>query len=105
MGLSSLLNSQLKHAKVEALRSPGAIAPGLPSKEASMVIVFADGALQEDILSELKFDPQIRAPEIGVRVKDGIVTLTGTVEGYAQRWAAERAAKRVAGVKGIANEI
>lgn len=70
-----------------------------------MTIVQTDAAIQEDVIEELKFDPEVRAPEIGVRVKDGVVTLTGTVESYGVRWAAERAAKRVAGVKAVANEI
>jgi len=43
--------------------------------------------------------------EIGVVVKDGIVTLTGWVDSYTKRWAAEEAALRVKGVKGVANEI
>lgn len=70
-----------------------------------MAIVLTDATIQEDVIEELKFDPEVVAPEIGVRVKDGVVTLSGAVESYATRWASERAAKRVAGVKAVANEI
>jgi osmotically-inducible protein OsmY len=47
----------------------------------------------------------VQAPEIGVSVKDGIVTLTGWVDSYTKRWAAEEAAHRVRGVKAVANDI
>jgi osmotically-inducible protein OsmY len=64
-----------------------------------------DLALQENIAEELSFDPKVDAGRIGVAVKDGIVTLTGRVDTYAEKIGAENAAKRVAGVKGLACEL
>jgi osmotically-inducible protein OsmY len=64
-----------------------------------------DTEIQTDVLAELKWDPQIQPNEIGVAVKDGIVTLTGTVESYTKKYAAEEAAHRVRGVKAVANDI
>ncbi len=65
----------------------------------------SDVQLRDDVLDELNDDPSIDAARIAVTVKDGIVTLGGDVPSYAQRRAAERAVKRVAGVKGYAEEI
>ncbi len=64
-----------------------------------------DIELQRDVLDELKYEPSVDAAEIGVAVKDGIVTLSGIVPNYLEKLAAERAAKRVFGVKGVAEEI
>jgi hyperosmotically inducible protein len=64
-----------------------------------------DEKLQADIIAELKSDPRIRGGEIGVIVRDGGVTLTGIVADYAAKLAAERAAKRVEGVRAIAEDI
>lgn len=64
-----------------------------------------DRQLQHDVIAELGWDAAINATRIGVEAKDGIVTLSGHVESYAQKWAAERAAQRVGGVKGVAVEI
>ena len=64
-----------------------------------------DVDLKKDVLAELKFEPSVRAEDIGVSVKDGIVTLTGSVSSYAEKLAASRAAKRLAGVKGLAEDI
>ena len=64
-----------------------------------------DLELKHDVEAELEWDPSVDARQIGVIVKDGIVTLTGEVTSYAQKWNAERAAERVEGVIGIANEI
>ncbi len=64
-----------------------------------------DAALQLDVIAELKWEPSIKAASIGVEVKDGVVTLAGHVDTYAQKWEAERAAQRVAGVAAIAVEI
>lgn len=61
--------------------------------------------LQRDVLEELQYDPSVDAAEIGVIVKDGVVTLSGTVKSYAEKWSASRAAERVSGVKGVADEI
>ncbi len=64
-----------------------------------------DTQLQRDVLDELKWEPSVDAADIGVSVKEGIVTLTGHVTSYAEKYAAERAAKRVYGVKAVANEL
>lgn len=64
-----------------------------------------DRELQEDVLEELDWEPSVNAGHIGVEVKDGVVTLQGRVETYTQKWAAERAAKRVLGVRSIAMEL
>jgi osmotically-inducible protein OsmY len=64
-----------------------------------------DTELQRDVMTELKWEPTIHATEIGVAVKDGVVTLSGSVDSYAKKWAADRAAKRVFGVKAVTEEI
>lgn len=64
-----------------------------------------DSQLQADVLEELKWEPSVTATHIGVAVKDGIVTLTGHVPSFGEKWGAEKAAKRVSGVKAVANEI
>src|SRR5438128_7246395 len=64
-----------------------------------------DEEIQRDVLNELKFEPRVQPNEIGVVVKDGVVTLTGWVDSYAKKWAAEEAAHRVRGVKAVANDI
>jgi osmotically-inducible protein OsmY len=65
----------------------------------------ADKELQHDVIDELDFDPSLDASRIGVAADNGIVTLTGSVPTYAEKLAAEEAVTRVAGVKGIANEL
>jgi osmotically-inducible protein OsmY len=64
-----------------------------------------DEQIQKDVLSELKWDARVQPNQIGVIVKDGVVTLTGWVDSYTKKWAAEEAAHRVRGVKAVANEI
>jgi osmotically-inducible protein OsmY len=64
-----------------------------------------DQETQADVLAELRWDPQIKANEIGVSVKDGVVTLTGIVDTYLKKWRAEEVAHRVAGVLAVANDI
>ena len=64
-----------------------------------------DIELQRDVLDELKWEPSVNAAHIGVSVKDGVVTLTGHVPSYAEKYAAERAAKLVHSVKAVANEL
>jgi osmotically-inducible protein OsmY len=64
-----------------------------------------DAQIQQDVLAELKWEPRLAPNEVGVIVKDGIVTLTGWVDSYTKRWAAEDAAHRVKGVKAVANDI
>jgi osmotically-inducible protein OsmY len=65
----------------------------------------SDLELQTDVIEELRWDPQIKEKEIGVAVKEGVVTLTGSVTSYAERWAVERAVEDISGVKVVANEI
>jgi osmotically-inducible protein OsmY len=64
-----------------------------------------DAALQTLVMDELNWEPSINAAHIGVSVAHGVVTLTGFVESYAAKAAAERAASRVHGVKAIAEEL
>jgi osmotically-inducible protein OsmY len=64
-----------------------------------------DEEIQRDVIAELKWEPRVNSTEIGVAVKDGVVTLTGWVDSYMKRWAAEEAAHRVRGVKAVANDI
>ena len=64
-----------------------------------------DAELQQDVMDELKWEPTIQAAEIGVAVKDGVVTLSGSVDSYGKKWAADRAAKRVFGVRAVTEEI
>jgi osmotically-inducible protein OsmY len=64
-----------------------------------------DADLKKDVIAELTWDPAVRATAIGVAVKDGVVTLTGHLETFAEKYAASRALKRVAGVKAIALEL
>jgi len=64
-----------------------------------------DKDIQQAVLSELEWEPQVKSTEIGVAVKDGIVTLSGFVDNYAKKYNAERAAKRIAGVKAVVNDL
>jgi osmotically-inducible protein OsmY len=64
-----------------------------------------DAQIQADVLAELRYDPRVAPNEIGVAVKDGVVVLSGVVDNYSKRWAAEEAAHRVRGVKAVANDI
>ena len=72
---------------------------------ATVTETIADEQIQREVLAELAWEPRIRPNEIGVVVKDGVVALTGWVDSYTKRWAAEEAAHRVRGVKAVANEI
>ena len=65
----------------------------------------SDKQLQHDVLAELEYDPSIEASQIGITAKDGVVTLTGYVSQFNEKMTAERVAKRVYGVKAVANEI
>lgn len=64
-----------------------------------------DTQLQKDILEELRWDPRITEREIGIAVKDGVVTLTGSVPSFAERYAAEVIVEGIKGVKALANEL
>ena len=65
----------------------------------------ATETLRDAVLDEIDRDPALHAWEIGVAAEDGVVTLTGTVDGQAERMAAERAVKRVEGVRTVANDL
>jgi len=64
-----------------------------------------DSQLQQDVMAELKWEPSVHAAQIGVEVKDGVVTLAGEVSSFTEKWNAERAAQRVSGVKALAVEM
>jgi osmotically-inducible protein OsmY len=64
-----------------------------------------DMQLHKDVLAELTWDPRIEHKEIGVAAKNGVVTLSGSVSSYSEKWEAERAAERVSGVKAVANDM
>jgi len=65
----------------------------------------SDAEIKTDVLAELKYEPSVKVTDIGVLVKDGTVTLNGYATNYAEKWEAVRAAKRVAGVTAIADDI
>jgi len=64
-----------------------------------------DPQLKTDVLAELNYEPSVKVTDIGVTVKDGTVTLNGYVTSYGEKWDAVRAARRVAGVNAIADDI
>lgn len=64
-----------------------------------------DEDIQQDVLKELKWDPQVDPAEVGVQVEDGLVTLTGAISTYAKKLAAKRAAHRVSGVLDVVNNL
>ena len=64
-----------------------------------------DKLIRQNVIAELDFDPSIDAAHIGVAVENGIVTLSGHVGSYAERVAAEKAAQKVRGVRGVVEEI
>lgn len=64
-----------------------------------------DNQIQKDVMDELKWQPFLNSSEIGVAVKNGIVTLSGIVDSYSKKLSAEKAAKKVAGVKAVAEDI
>jgi osmotically-inducible protein OsmY len=65
----------------------------------------SDTEIKRDVEDELRWDPDIDASDIGVAVKNGVVTLTGFVKSYTEKFEAEAAAKRVKGVAGLANDL
>src|SRR3984893_15808141 len=65
----------------------------------------SDAEIERDVRDELKWDPDLDATDIGVSVKDGVVTLTGFVRSFTDKYEAEAAAKRVAGVVAVANDL
>ena len=66
----------------------------------------SDSEIKDDVIEELRWEPRLSDPDaIGVAVRDGAVTLTGSVPSYAERLAATQAAERVYGVKAVANDL
>lgn len=68
-------------------------------------MIKTDGQLQKDVIDELRWDPSVGNAEIGVAAKSGVVTLTGQVPSFAKKYAATRAAERVAGVRALAEDL
>jgi osmotically-inducible protein OsmY len=64
-----------------------------------------DEQIQRDVLEELKWDARVQPNEVGVTVRDAVVTLTGYVDNYGKKWTAERTTHRVNGVRAVANDI
>ncbi|WP_295679907.1 BON domain-containing protein [uncultured Nevskia sp.] len=60
-----------------------------------------DSQLEQDVIAELKWEPAVNAANIGVEVKNGVLTLTGSVDSYSEKWTAEHSALRVAGVTAL----
>jgi osmotically-inducible protein OsmY len=67
--------------------------------------MISDSDIQKDVSAELKADPNLRDDDIAIGVRDGIVTLAGFVNSYADKWRGERLVSKVRGVKGIVNEL
>ena len=67
--------------------------------------MFDDKQLQQAVIDQLKWEPSVKAAHIGVTAKDGVVTLMGHVESYSEKFAAEKAARRVKDVKAVAEEL
>jgi osmotically-inducible protein OsmY len=65
----------------------------------------SDIQLKQDIEQELSWDPKVNAAQVGVSVDKGAVSLLGTVDTYAEKWAAEDATKRVCGVRTVAQDL
>jgi osmotically-inducible protein OsmY len=70
-----------------------------------LTIKKSDPDIQQDVLEEFEWDPQVEPTEVGVGVDDGVVTLSGIVETYPKKLAAERDTQRVKGVRAIANDL
>lgn len=64
-----------------------------------------DSQIQKDVMAQINWEPALNASEIGVAVKEGVVTLSGIVNTYSKKIAAEKAAKKVSGVKAVALDI
>jgi osmotically-inducible protein OsmY len=71
----------------------------------SIVAARTDEDIQREVQLELKWDARVNPNEVGVAVKNGVVTLGGWVDSFSKKWAAERAALRVRGVRAVVNEI
>src|SRR5881628_2924519 len=87
--------------QLPARRLPGGGAP-LNSKED---VMRTDREIQKDVVAELRWEPSLRDDDIAVGVRDGVVTLAGFVDSYADKWTAERVVSNVKWVKAVANDI
>jgi osmotically-inducible protein OsmY len=106
--LNGVLTLRLPRVRSEASsdrRQHRSVTGGITMAVATSTATRTDTQIQADVLAELKWEPRVLPNEIGVAVKDGVVTLTGWVDSYLKRWAAEDAAHRVRGVKAVANDI
>jgi osmotically-inducible protein OsmY len=65
----------------------------------------SDAQLQTDVQNELRWDTRVNVTDVGVSAHDGVVTLSGVVDSWAKRYAAQQAAHHVAGVLDVANDI
>lgn len=71
----------------------------------AQTVHMTDKMLRDAVIAQLDFEPEVDPAGIGVAAEDGVVTLSGSVDDYAQKIAAEKAVKRLFGVKGLANEL
>jgi len=71
----------------------------------AQTVHMTDKMLRDAVIAQLDFEPEVNPAGIGVAAEDGVVTLSGSVDDYAQKVAAEKAVKRLFGVKGVANEL
>jgi osmotically-inducible protein OsmY len=69
------------------------------------MIVLDDHGLRDAVLAELDFDPRVNDERIGVSVKDGVVTMIGSVNSLTEKWAAEDAVRRVKGVAALSEDL
>ena len=86
-------------------QAPGSAEPARRVENEPIVATRTDVELQRDVQNELNWEPTVNEAHIGVAAKDGIVTLAGFVSSFVEKHEAERAAKRVDGVKAVVNEI
>jgi osmotically-inducible protein OsmY len=77
------------------------LAPITPTEDAMKT----DHQLKQDVESQLSWDPSVNEAHIGVSAKNGVITLSGHAPSYAEKFGAEAAAKRVYGVRAVANEL
>src|SRR5882672_12395577 len=87
--------------QLPAHRLPGRRAP-LNSKED---VMRTDMEIQKDVVAALRWEPSLRDDDIAVGVRDGVVTLAGFVDSYADKWRAERIASKVKGIKAVVNDL
>jgi osmotically-inducible protein OsmY len=78
---------------------------GMSRQPDAEAIMRSDSDIERDVKDEFQWDPDLDATDIAVSVKGGVVTLAGYVKSYSDKYEAEAAAKRVAGVSGVANDL